>query len=417
MENIRDRNIIKFGFYGFFKNLRFFEPYIYLYFLAIGLSYFEIGLIISIRELSMYIFEIPSGFIADIWGKKKSMLLCFVLYIISFIIYYFSHSFWILALASIIFGLGEAFRSGTHKGIIFDYLDWKGISSKKTQVYGFTRSVALYGKALSAVIAAVLLIWLKNYHIIFLFSIIPYICDFILILTYPPERSSGSKREFNFTEIKKHFKDSLSNLLIIKRLRKILINSAIFDGVFKASRDYIQPVIRNFIMAYPILVVIENEQNRETLLIAILYLLINIFGAFSSRWSHKLENYCYTNDTPLNYLFLGQAFLLFITGYFIEMNLYVVIFLFLILNIINNLRRPLLLCSLVNEIEDVQRVTMLSVESQLKSLAVVALAPLLGLIADLFSIRFMFISVSVLLVILYLIALELDTGHSEKRSS
>ncbi len=416
LEKVLDKNIIKFGFYGFFKNLRFFEPFIYLYFLAIGLSYFEIGLIISIREISMYIFEIPTGFIADIWGKKKSMMLCFVLYIISFIIYYFSHSFLLLAIASIIFGLGEAFRLGTHKAIIFDYLDWRGISSKKAQVYGFTRSVALFGAALSAIIGAVLLVWLKDYHIIFLFSIIPYICAFILLLTYPPERGASKDLDFNFTVIKKHVKDSLSNLLLIKQLRLILINSAIFDGIFKASRDYIQPVIRNFIIAYPILMMIENEHNRETLLIALLYLLINIFGAFASRWSHKLNNYCDSSNTPLNYLFLGQAILLLGTGYFIGINLYVVFILFLVLNIVSNLRRPLLLSCLVNEIEDIQRATMLSIESQLKSLAIVVLAPVLGLLADLFSIRMMFVLISLFLIGLYLVVLrfEVSTDTKEK---
>lgn len=407
MKKILDKNIVKFGFYGFFKNLRFFEPYIYLYFLAIGLSYFEIGLIISIRELSIYIFEIPTGFIADIWGKKKSMLLCFVLYIFSFVIYYFSYSFWLLAAASVIFGLAEAFRLGTHKALIFDYLDEKEISDKKAEVYGFTRSVSLYGKALSAVIAAVLLIWLTNYHIIFLFSIIPYICAFILLLTYPPERHSG--REFKFSVIKEHIKDSFSNLLLVKQLRLILINSAIFDGAFKASRDYIQPVIRNFIMAYPLLLIMENEHNRETLLIALLYLLVNIFGAFASRSSHKLRNYCMNSEVPLNYLFLGQAFLLLGTGYFVDVNLYVVFILFLMLNIISNLRRPLLLSCLVDEIEDMQRATMLSVESQLKSLTIVILAPVLGLIADSFSIRLMFVVLSIFLIILYLIALRLET--------
>ncbi len=406
-EKVLDRNIIKFGFYGFFKNLRFFEPYIYLYFLAIGLSFFEIGLIISIREITMYIFEIPTGFIADIWGKKRSMLLCFVLYIISFVIYYFSYSFLFLAVASIFFGLGEAFRLGTHKAIIFDYLDWRGISDKKSEVYGFTRSVSLYGKALSAILAAVLLIWLGNYHIIFLFSIIPYICAFILIFTYPPERGASTEKEFKFSVIKKHIKDSLSNLLLIKKLRVILINSAIFDGAFKASQDYIQPVIRNFIIAYPLFLMIENEQNREAILIALLYLLINIFGAFASRNSHKLEKYFSTSETPLNYLFLGQAFLLLGTGYFIQLNLYVVFILFLILNIFSNLRRPLLLGSLVDEIEEVQRATMLSIESQLKSLSVVILAPLLGLLADNLSIRLMFVILAAFLIILYSAALKL----------
>ena len=56
------------------------------------------------------------------------MLLCFVLYIISFILYYLAYSFLLLAIASFVFRLGEAFRLGTHKVIIFDYLDWRGIT-------------------------------------------------------------------------------------------------------------------------------------------------------------------------------------------------------------------------------------------------------------------------------------------------
>ena len=422
MEKIIDKNIVKFGFYGFFKNLRFFEPFLYLYFLAIGLSFFQIGLIISIRELSMYIFEIPTGIIADIWGRKKAMLLCFVLYIISFIFYYLAHSFLILAIASVIFGLGEAFRLGTHKAIIFDYLDWKGISSKKAEVYGFTRSVALYGSALSAVIAALLLIITENYHVIFLFSIIPYICAFILLLTYPPEKRASSDLEFNFSVIKKHTKDSLSNLFLIKKLRLFLINSAVFDAVFKGSRDYIQPIIRSFIIAYPVLTIINNEQHRETILISFLYLVISVLGAFSSRLSHKLNNIFSTPDTPLNYLFLAQAVLLLGTGLFIDVNLVVVFILFILLNIGSNLRRPLLLSGLVDEIEEVQRATMLSIESQLKSLALIIVAPVLGRLADVFSIRFMFVIIAGFLFILYLLALRFDHSttaniEDENRSS
>ena len=408
MEKIIDKNIVKFGFYGFFKNLRFFEPFIYLYFLAIGLSFFQIGIIISIRELSMYIFEIPTGIIADIWGRIKAMLLCFVLYIISFIFYYFAHSFIVLAIASFIFGLGEAFRLGTHKAIIFDYLDWRGISSKKAEVYGFTRSVALYGAALSAVIAAILVIWTEDYHLIFLFSIIPYICAFILLLTYPPERRASSDLEFSWQEIKKHTKDSLKNLLLVKELRLFIVNSAIFDAVFKGTRDYIQPIIRSFILAYPILTIMEDTHNRETIIIALLYLLISVLGAVSSRLSHKFNNLFDNTDLPLNYLFLAQALLLLGTGLFIEVNLIMVFILFMLLNVGSNLRRPLLLSGLVDEIEEVQRATMLSIESQIKSLALIVLAPLLGILADVFSIRLMFVIISGLLFILYLIALKFE---------
>jgi len=408
-EKIIDRTIVKFGFYGFFKNLKFFEPFIYLYFLSIGLSYFEIGLIISIRELSMYIFEIPTGFIADIWGRKKSILLCFVLYSISFVIYYLAYSFLFLAVASIIFGLGEAFRLGTHKAIIFDYLDWRGIGGKKARVYGFTRSVALFGSALSAVIAAGLLIWSEDYHLIFLFSIIPYFMAFMLVLTYPPERGAGCDRKFKLSTIIEHTRESFGNLRKVKDLRLSLVNSAVYDGVFKTARDYIQPVISNFVIAYPILVFIEDGHTRQTLLISFFYLSINILGAFSSRWTHNLNRFFPSVDLPLNYLFLIQAVLLLGAGFFIELNLAAVFILFLLLYIGSNLRRPLLLSYLVDRIEEDQRATMLSIESQLKSLAVIVLAPVLGRIADIFSIRVMFMSVSALLFIIYLSYLRFES--------
>lgn len=64
--------IIKFGMYGLLKNLRFFEPFLLLYLIQSGLSLFQIGLLYSIREATMYIFEIPSGVIADRYGKKMN---------------------------------------------------------------------------------------------------------------------------------------------------------------------------------------------------------------------------------------------------------------------------------------------------------------------------------------------------------
>jgi len=408
VEKIIDRTIVKFGFYGFFKNLRFFEPFIYLYLLAVGLTFFEIGLIIAIREFTTYIFEIPTGVIADVWGRKKAILSCFVLYIISFILYYFSHSFLLVALASIMFGLGDAFRVGSHKAIIFDYLDSKGIGDWKAEVYGFTRSVALIGSALSAIIAAGLLIWSGSYHLIFLFSIIPYLLAFLLVLTYPPESGAG-KDELKLSIIIAHTKKSLQNLRQVKDLRLSFVNSAVFDGVFEATRDYIQPVIRHFLIAYPILVMIQDGHMRETLLISFFYLAINLLGAFSSRWAHNLNRIFPSANLPLNYLFLTQAVMLLGIGFFIELNLPAVFILLLLLYIIKNLRRPLLLSYLTDFIEDEQRATMLSIESQLKSLAIIILAPALGLIADLYSIRFMFIAVSGLLFILYLGFLRFET--------
>ena len=85
MNVYRDVNIIKFGLYGFFKNLKFFEPFFILFLLSAGLSFFEIGILFLIKYIVVYIIEIPSGLIADLYGKKSTLIACFVFYIISFI--------------------------------------------------------------------------------------------------------------------------------------------------------------------------------------------------------------------------------------------------------------------------------------------------------------------------------------------
>mgnify|MGYP006306449629 CR=1 FL=1 len=131
MDIKKDKNIWKFSFYGFFKNLKFFEPFLYVYFLSIGLTYFQIGTLISIREVVKNVWEVPSGIFADHYGRKSAMKICFVLYIISFIIFYFGYNFLVIIPAMIFFGTGEAFRSGTHKAIIFTYVDYINISDKK----------------------------------------------------------------------------------------------------------------------------------------------------------------------------------------------------------------------------------------------------------------------------------------------
>ena len=80
--------IYRFSLYGFLKNLRLFEPFIILLFREDGLSFLQIGLLYSIRDIATNILEIPSGIYADAFGRRKSMLFSFSAYIVSFIVFY-----------------------------------------------------------------------------------------------------------------------------------------------------------------------------------------------------------------------------------------------------------------------------------------------------------------------------------------
>ena len=85
----KDRQFYKFSLYGFLKNLKFFDPFIILFFREMGFSFLEIGALFSIREIAKNVLEIPTGIIADAFGRRASMIYAFVSYISSFMIFYF----------------------------------------------------------------------------------------------------------------------------------------------------------------------------------------------------------------------------------------------------------------------------------------------------------------------------------------
>ena len=132
--------LFRFSLYGFLKNQRYFEPFLVLALLEKGMSFFAIGGLIAFRELATNLFEIPSGSIADLLGRRRAMLVSFGAYLLSFVLFWLAQQPVWLWPAMLLFSVGEAFRTGTHKAMIFEWLRQQGRTSEKTKVYGHTRS-------------------------------------------------------------------------------------------------------------------------------------------------------------------------------------------------------------------------------------------------------------------------------------
>ena len=128
-----------------------------------------------------------------------------------------------MIIAMIVFALGEAFRSGTHKALILTYLEKNNSLDKKTEYYGKTRSFSQIGSAFNALIAAGLVFYTGKYSIIFIASVIPYILNFLNLLSYPDYIDSKikdkSKKEF--------FKDFFS-LFKLQDTRSGILNALNF---------------------------------------------------------------------------------------------------------------------------------------------------------------------------------------------
>jgi len=114
------------------------------------------------------------------------LLLCFVFYMVAFLFYALGEALMAyLAAASALYGLGEAFRSGTHKAMIMVWLDRHKLSKFKTFVYSRTRSFSNLGSALNAVLSLLIILAMESYALVFLVSVLPFVADFLMVATYP----------------------------------------------------------------------------------------------------------------------------------------------------------------------------------------------------------------------------------------
>ena len=383
----KDRMYYKFRLYGFLKNLRFFDPFIILFFREMGLSFFEIGALFSIREIATNLLEIPTGVVADAFGRRKAMLASFTSYILSFLIFYAAPGFWTYALAMVLFAFGETFRSGTHKAMILEYLRIKGIGHLKVHYYGHTRAGSQLGSALAALIAAGLVFYSGSYRLVFLASVVPYILGLGLFLTYPKEldgevvrlgggwtRQLGGRIALTAKEFASMFRNP--------RTLKGLLQSATFDGIYKATKDYLQPILESQALALPLFLSLAAGQ-RTALLVGTVYFVLHLGTSFASQNAGRIEARLRSLPTAVNSTFvLGMALLL-LAGAGAWWRVYgLAIAAFLGLYILQNVRRPMMVGYLSDVIPQRVMASGLSVESQLKTVLLAVLAPAVGRIAD-----------------------------------
>jgi len=388
-----NKQYIKFCAYGFLKNLRFFDAFFILFLLEKGLNYTEIGILYAVREIIINIFEIPSGIIADTYGRKNSLLASFLLYIISFSVFYISNDFWLFLTAFILFGIGDAFRTGTHKGIIMNYLEQNNWNDQKIHYYGHTRSWSQRGSAISALAAGLIVFYSGNYQNIFLYSIIPYIINLLLIMSYPDElnRSLKQREQKNKIRIGTTFKSFFKN---IKRpnVLKIVNMSAVHSAYLKAVKDYIQPLMVNVALLIPIMLNFEADR-KNGIIIGVLYFFIYIMTSYASKFASKAAK---KNKKNISYITLLCGFVCGITcGVFYIYELWVIsLIAFVGIYIIENVRKPILTGFIADNVENEVLASVISVESLLKTIMTAIIALAFGLIADNYGIGIAFVSLT-----------------------
>lgn len=381
---IRDSMFYRFSLYGFLKNLRFFDPFILLIFRSYGLSYLQIGILYSIRDVASNLFELPTGLLSDSFGRRKAMVSAFISYIISFVILYALQDFGFLTLAMMFFAFGDALRTGTHKALILEYLKINNLSDLKVAYYGLTRSASQLGSALNALIAAGLVFYSGSYRIMFLASTIPYALDLINLASYPKELD-GEITPVQGKDIWIRFKSTSSGFLQTIKDRsavKIILNSASLTAVYKSTKDYLQPMVSGFALSIMLFPTME-ETRREALLIGVVYFVIYLLTSYASRRAYYLSSRFKTLSQAVNITYLFGIGLMVLAGLMTTINLEVIaVICFVGMFILNNIRRPVNVGMISDRISSRVMASGLSTETLLTTIFSAIFAPLLGYLVD-----------------------------------
>ena len=108
----------------------------------------------AIYSVAVVLLEIPSGYLSDVWGRRKTLILGTILGTIGFAIYSFNFNFYEFVLAEIILGIGVSFISGSDSALLYDSLSSANQSNKYLKIEGRITSIGNFAEAIAGILGA-----------------------------------------------------------------------------------------------------------------------------------------------------------------------------------------------------------------------------------------------------------------------
>ena len=121
-----------------------------------GLTYSQIAILKAIYSISIVVLEIPSGYLADVLGRKKTLIIGTILGFIGFFTYSISYGLIGFIIAEIILGFGQSLISGADSAMLYDTLDDLGKKDEYTKYEGRVISIGNLSETLAGIAGGIL---------------------------------------------------------------------------------------------------------------------------------------------------------------------------------------------------------------------------------------------------------------------
>jgi len=351
-------------------------PIIVLFFEKHGLSLTQIMILQATYSFTVALFEIPSGFFADIYGRRLSLFFGSILTFLGYLIFSFYSGFNEFFIAEIFLGIGGSLISGADSALIYDTLLELKKDEDYTKIEGKNYGIGNVSEGLAGVLGGFLAVSSLELPV--------YIQTFVLFFSIPLSYSLVEPK--SSYKLAKSFK---SILLVVKEtfFQKnklkwyILYSSAMGIGTLSIAW-FVQP----FLM----------EIDTPLIYYGIIWASLNIITGITSYYS-----YIFDKGKVLIYISLSMLISFILLGFNISIYGFIfIVLIYLMRGIITPNLRNLININSTSE----RRATVLSLRSFVIRISFALIAPILGYITDVYEISYVFYFLGLLVGISSLLA-------------
>lgn len=334
-------------------------PIVVLFYQSNDMGMHEIFVLKAIYSIAIVAMEIPSGWMADVWGRKKTLILGSILGSGGFLLYSFSYGFWAFAVAEIILGIGHSFVSGADSAMLYDSLKAEKRSDKYIREEGKITSVGNFAEAIAGVVGGFLAAISLRTPFYFQFAVAAIAIPAAFTMVEPKIHAIEQSHS-----IKRLVQNIRNTFVSDQNLRISILLSAITGTATLTFAWFVQPFFKAI--------------NLPVEMFGIFWTALNLTVGVSSVFAYKVTDFLGRKWSILSVIILLSA------GYFLSglvISYYGLAFLF-IFYLVRGIATPIFK-NYINEYTGSEvRATMLSVRNFIIRIVFAGIGPLLGWITD-----------------------------------
>jgi MFS family permease len=377
---------------NFFKASMFILPVVVIVYQYKGLSVGDFFLVQGIFATAAFALEIPTGYIGDLFSRKKVICIAMGIYFIGYVVLFAFHGFWCVIVAEMLWGLTLALLSGTTEAYLYDVLKAKGEESTYMQVQSKVSSYECVGTCIATFTGGII----YNYFgadLIILLEVIFIFIGFCMVLFLP-----------DLPDSKRIVEEGTSKWQDIMQISKNAVNQPYIKWMMLFPACFGTVTLVMFWSLQPLM-----EHNEVPVALFGIFIGLNqFFRIVSVRFLPKLfECMKMKHFTVLIFVFLSFGSVLIVTLPEIN-NLYLTYAILLILGVIISSQVGLGVVSktMINhKIESDERATVLSVGSMIAKVLNAAVMVAVKILIDGNGIGYMLIWIIPIVLLLTFISL------------